>query len=1007
VSTISTLERELAPHLPAVWARFLAKHHGIDQDSRRALINLVKEDVPYDSFGEIVQRIVELSSGISLPLLPVALKTLQRTVSGVRAANEIRGKLRTESVVKDPYSETRETFDPLLHDLKRIARPGLPIIIALDNLEFQHPSFYTFLDDLLPALRSDDGPILVVATVSTKALDRWPAPLSEMMAWLEDRHRITMLQVPPMRNELDGFFSYVAPKTDEATRRLITRHHPTPLRLWAFLNSPDARDHIVNYQLNVGEELLHRMPMPSDIIRTRPWTSLSPSAQGVLSLMAAVSMKEQGVGDLLVCPKSALTELARLILPDISEQELSQIMADGTEICQKSDGTVTFTDLTVSDIATAEGRRRFAGLSHTIRDAIIDVMATIVEKEDFPSCAAAIKYLSAYAAKDLYGDGSTAAEIHVKRLLVATYLHDYDDVEAVIRIFSEKGWPEDEQLSRVARESIFNYLIERQRVNEAFRFGLQIIRETGGSRQDNSDSNSFDLSMAHLIGLNGQPELAVEALENLLRRAKAAAHDDSAIRSCLGMWLMNAGRPADAVSVLEPLVQSLADLDLRDDESLAVQENYASALARDDRQAEARALFDQLLEDSRRYRGANHPLTLRLEQNRLALLSTELPPEERVSGLGDLLRRRIEYFGYDEGSLATWVTLLNTLGQLDRHLELIDVAIALIEEFTDAFSELHEQIITAVILLGWNLVYAGRNMEGEVWALNAFRRVEQCRLPHPWQVRAVTLLLARCAVERGDWLSARNFFLPIRLESVAANAPSVELADMWIRLALCMADNGQILSAAQELDSMLAWPVILPILSGETQVNMHRRAGEWMLGTSLDQRDSYWLTRAIWHLQKSAATAAELALAPAAFEANRRLVIALRRIGRSDEAIDLCKRLLRTSLPDTPVTVIRDLKEELLYCLMDGDLLRDAIVLGEELIGTSEASSSDAEGLRGFLRIRHNVAVCRYLTGDVSRAREEMRSVALDRERHLGKEDAETVLSRDQLSKIETSFRNE
>lgn len=1001
VATISTLERELAPHLPAVWARFLAKHHGIDQDSRRQLINLVKEDVPYDSLGEVVQRIVELSAGISLPLLPVALKALRRTVSGVRAANKIHDKLRTESIVKDPYSETRETFDPLLHDLRRIARSGLPIIIALDNLEFQHPSFYTFLDDLLPALRSDDGPILLVATVSTVTLGRWPAPLPEMLAWLEDRHRVAMLQLHPMRDELDDFFAYVAPRTDKATRRLITQHHSTPLRLWGFLNSPDARDHIANYRLDADEELLHRMPMPSDITRTRPWTSLSPSMQNVLALMAAASMREQGVSDLLACPKRALTELTRLILPNISEPELSQIMADNTEVHQHSDGTVTFSDATVGDIATAEGFRRFASLSHTIRDAITEIMSEIVEEEDSLSYAVAIKYLSAYAVKGLYGDRLAAEEVHVKRLLIASYLHDYDDVETVIGIFSENGWPEDGQLFRVARDAIFHYLIERQRVNEAFEFGLQIIKEKDGSHEDNADGDSFDLSMAHLIGLNGQPNLAIEALENLLRRAKTAARDDSAIRSCLGMWLVVTKRPADAVSVLEPLVQSLADPELLEDEGLAIRENYASALAGDGRQEEARALFDQLVADSRRHRGADHPLTLRLEHNRLAMLNTGLPPEERVSGLGDLLRRRIECFGYDEGSVATWVALLNALGQLDRHLEVVEVATALIEEFTGAFSELYEPIITAVILLGWNLVYEGRNVEGEVWALDAFRRVEQCRLPHPWQIRAVTLLLARCAIERGDWLSARNFFLPIRLQSVAGNAPSVEIADTWIRLALCMAENSQILSAAQQMDSMLSWSAILRVLSAQTQANMHMRTGDWMLGTSLDHRDSYWLTKAIWHLEKSAAMAAEMGVAPLAFEANRKLVVALRRIGRTDDAVDLCKRLLRTSSPDISITVIRDLKEELFYCFVDGDRLRDAILLGEELIDTSNASSFAGEDPREFLKLRHNVAACRYLAGDVSRAREEMRAVALAKEQNLGKEDADTVLSRDQLSIIE------
>jgi tetratricopeptide (TPR) repeat protein len=1000
-STVSTLEREIASHLPAVWARMLSSYSGLASEARRQLTQMLKDDVSYDSLGEIVKRIVELSAGMSLPLLPSALKAMQRTAHGITIAHEIRRQLRDNTTIRDPFSETHESTQAVAAGIKNIARTGLPVLIALDNLESQHPSFYNLFDDLLPAVRDNDSAILVIGTVTGSALRSWKAPLAEMLAWLEDRHRLTIHELQPMTEELDELFKLVAPKTTKATRALVRKHHSTPLRLWGFLNSTDARDHIRDYQLDVGEDLLHQIPIPSDVPRLRPWTVLPSLTQDVLALLAVASMKGQGVGDMLICPRPVLTEVAHTVLSDASPAEIDKVIAEAPEIAYLADNTLTYADTTIADLASAEGERRFASMKNMIRTLTVTTIAKLVEDEQDSSYARAIKYLSAYASMGHYGDRQSASEIHAKRLIVSAALSDYEDVDNVVAILNEEGWPEDSTINSMAKEALFHNLIERQRTSAAFEVGLSLISD---NPPDDAESLGFALAMAHLIALNGQPDLGIEALENLLRKAEESGQDTRSIKSCLGLWLVQTRRAPEAVPLLATVVESLTEEERNEGPGLSVRESYAASLAGDGKQQEARELFDELVQASRRYRGKENALTLRLEHNRLALLTGALSLEERLHGLTDLMVRRIELFGYEDGgALASWLALLNTFASADMHREVINATRAVIEQFTRAHGELNEQLISATILVGWSLAHLGQMVESEVWAMDAFRRLGQCAFPHPWQVRATTLLLVRCRIERNDWLAARDVFLPWRLQLTWRNSPSLELADTWSRLAICLKENGQVASAAQELDSLLDWPDLTSLLPAQMVVNLHNAAGSYLLEASLDNPEAYWLEKSIMHFEQAVSGASALGREDLALSANRQLVTAFRRMGRSDDAIELCGRLVEVAGREGPPELLVDLKEEMFYCYADANRVREAVSSGEELIAImmQSASASSREEQAKILKMRHNVAVCRCLAGDVRRGREELVSVIAGREKLLGLEHEDTIISKQQLASID------
>jgi tetratricopeptide (TPR) repeat protein len=992
------IERELSRHLPAVWARLLHRHPGkLAGLAADRLRGLVQSEVPSDSVVEVLQRVGEAALEVPLPLLGTAIKIFGRGAHDAAALRRVRAQLRADTEIPDPYADAAPGI-VLAEQISDLAHRAIPVVIAIDNLDRAHGSIHGFLDRLAASNPDVDAPVLIVATAGTQAA-RGDA-LHEELIWLEDRHRLSVVDLAPTFDELWPLVRVVAPATQESMARAIAQHRPLPLALWSFLNSAAVKAQIRGAALFLDEQSLHTLATPDDPPASDRWASLQYHEQQMLALAAVLSLRGRGAGDAILCPRRLL-ESALVALEVAPDGATAALLADSTdELSLASSNLLAYTDPALGDIAEAYGAHTFA-LSASRVDAIVrDYAQACLTSADADDYMCALAYLSAQVQRGFIQDDELADDVSVRRLLFADSTNDFAAIDQIISEFDQRGWPKGTDAQRESLQTAFEYLVRRNRTNAAFELGLRLINNAEALGFD-AHSVRFTTAMAQLVAVNGQPELATEMFSNILERAGNAdvpAKDLRATRSAQSMWLASTGDIEQALELQTALLASLGETDRRTYGGLVIRDVHASLLARVGAKVDANEHYRTLLEDCRSTLGPDAELTLKVEANHLQLCAP-LPLAERAQAFERLLARRLRLLGVaDHGALTLWLGTMSAFdaaGDSEAADQLFD---ALDETFEGAFGRRHPEVVTAVLLRAWRLSESGEFESAAAWAHEALRRIESRSLQVPserWQYRKAVCVLVRVRVAEGDLSRARNLFVPLRSEVVDEQVFADEYVDTWLLYAKALARDGNFGNGADELLRLLDVSALSSRFSTETFPLLHLWAGQWLIESARSGRklSSWERAAAILDRGLEELHADGLELHPELdFEIRQWRVIALRGAGKSDEAAAECQHLRATAKAGGGIDteVYWELTDELVLCLADAQRFSEAITVVDEIIQTLAAVPQRPSQHR-VLVAKANRAVMRFELGQRDEAVSTLEAVVAETRRVLGDEDKQSL----------------
>jgi tetratricopeptide (TPR) repeat protein len=520
----------------------------------------LREDIRDDAIPEVIQIATKAALGIELPLLATAAKFGRQAAEVSAQALRARRMLHSSENLSSPSEHLAVDARSLANEIRRLSKAGMPVIIAIDDLQDAHPEIFALLDSLLSADRVDDAPILVVATTTTEAF-RTPGMLRNEYAWLEDRHRTHLVTLPAFGEaEMIQLLRQVAPRTADSQARRVVRHCGSPLVLWALLLSGGFQKYrrhpnIVGDAVVISDDELHELPFSiSSLIRHR-WDEIPARTRDILMLCAFASPIGQEAGDHIIWHDDVIEELLQVL--DLGLDNGHTLIRESGLVRSCGEGVSTFADPSLADVALNASREVFAERRSSIRRTIARSVDRRLNEvwEGFDCVSLGLEYLDGFSKGDEpLVSGEWRDRVVVARLTLCFEVGDHESILKIAEEFDNKGWPGSIGLYVRAKSVLLDSLIEVGRIPQAFNLAVALINEGVVAEPYTPDMPDdklvLDLRIAQIIGENGQPEYAVLALQNLLEamtRHGATPEELASVHNALAIWLSETGQAEEAL----------------------------------------------------------------------------------------------------------------------------------------------------------------------------------------------------------------------------------------------------------------------------------------------------------------------------------------------------------------------------------------------------------------------------------------------------------------------------
>jgi tetratricopeptide (TPR) repeat protein len=282
---------DLTRHFGPVLLRW-AEVAPVAQKTRRLVRKLLLDDagnaIGADALGHALDRLAKDGLLAQIPMASMLYNLLRRSVSEAAEFHWLKRLLREEVQLETAEQSRLEAVAEIAGQLRDLARPGIPIVIAIEDAHLADPGTCALLESVLRPDRVDDAPIFVVATATPEGLASPDSRFAGSLPWLEyDYHRAEQLPVEPL-DKAD--LARLCP-ADLGPVVVDSSRYATPLAvellgsLWSG-TEPEARPRLLNPQ-EAGQGVLEHL-------FTERFNALSaPQRQ---SLLVAAGSTPRGLG---------------------------------------------------------------------------------------------------------------------------------------------------------------------------------------------------------------------------------------------------------------------------------------------------------------------------------------------------------------------------------------------------------------------------------------------------------------------------------------------------------------------------------------------------------------------------------------------------------------------------------------------------------------------------------------------------------------------------------------
>ncbi len=654
-----------APYLDDAWLR-LPRTSRAGQDLRDLLRAVADEGAM-----EVAGGLVEAAAGTAIPGLGLVRWAGEWGWRKGKEVRDRRARLDAEARI-DPSHQ--DIGDEVVTMLARLARPGLPVVVFVEDLHDAD----ALLVDVLGRLMAADASILVVTTswpghmdtvealgaTMTLAGDRIIRFSSESMAPPPQPFEADAGLAPLGRDDLAAILHHYFPRVAPETEGLVLSRYTNPLALELFCRIDRVRRRFGGRELALTADDLDHLPSSIRGLYRRLWEELPDPVRHALAVATL------GIPAVLEPEAGRVSSWHHELM---AEAVLALGLPDGDEVRSALDGAATAYAWarTVSDTL-----RRFAEPDQ-LEIAIEDRRTYLFDDE-----AGVVKErMAARLAERLDAIDDADEREHAARLLLALHAEGFvADADTVGKAgLALVGLLRDDPRELVERIRIAERALLV--VDPVSRDGIALRRELGSAqrnaRLESEARATFDALMADL------PAADIPIRQVLQTRFEAFA------------------AVPDLPTVLEDLIElaerSAADLGEGDEVSLRAGNLVAIGLCEIGHYTEGLAMYARLVERSTAALGSDHRLTLMFRGNRVYDLGRSGRRLEALEDSVAVLRAQKAALGdADVDTIRSALNLADRLAENGNHEELLDEYRAWADQAEASLGRAHPETLRAL-----------------------------------------------------------------------------------------------------------------------------------------------------------------------------------------------------------------------------------------------------------------------------------------------------------------------
>lgn len=724
--------------------------------------------------SDLLSRLVAWLAGTTVPGLGLVLDL---AYDRLRDAYTTHQAFVSTSTIDE--GDSSDAIEVTVDFLVQVSKPGLPIVIFLDDL---HRADNTLVD-LVSKILSRNSPIMIVTTT-------WP----DIIDSRQDLSRLTSLHRNRLHRvhhtgpaggpfpadsglfELDeearaSIISSYYSRVESTTKTALLQRYTNPLELELFCQIGKFRskplEYLPNGELTLSAAELERLPQNIRELRRDLWRELPNAIRFALAVAhimtpASISSAEAAGED------RWLESLLREVILNLEYPDSESVVAAIDKV-PSAYAWIQFLDVDLRAFAETTQKQIAAD----------DGYALLEDQFDNPR----MKILGTLASSvaTTWGEGSEAINRSQSVLALSAegFITDQQVIADAIKVqlselmnvpraFRERARLFDkftsldsedisDETSFVIRLSATQVLHDVGRIGEA----MSILEELSLEMSTSLGSGDPLVLVARnnwgaSLGESGQVEEAIAVYGTLLSDCMDILDPGhplvATVANNFAHWLGVGGRSDEAIAVYRTILSSSeSHAELDGDDLLIARNNLANLLGEAGRIDEALASYEQLLADRQRMLGPEHPDTLTTRNNRALWLGRAGRMKEACSEFSEVLEARGRALGNRHpATLAARANLANWLAEAGK----LEVAIAeyarVIEEHEQVFGTDHPKSFIARSKLALRIGETGRIREAIATLNKLLTDQQQVLGPDDPETLQTRYLLASYIGELGD-----------------------------------------------------------------------------------------------------------------------------------------------------------------------------------------------------------------------------------------------------------------
>ena len=718
-------------YLEAQWwalVSFHERHFPTLAEARRALSSV--------GIAGAIARGVEEVAEVVTPGLKIITRVGRWIGTAAKKSLGMREIVNRASHYDD--SEPLDIVDDTVDLLARISKPGIPIVVLVEDVHVADGMLIEFLGKLLERSR----PIFVITTAWPDQINRNSDLVDLLDSHAHHLHRIyhTAPAGPPFPSdaglgilELDArakILHHYYPRVETHTQHELLERYTNPLALELFCQIKRFHKRFPDGDLHLKAEETNNLPQKVRELYQELWRQLPEPMRSALAVAhiitptninAAEALGEDRWTDTLL--RDVINSLGWPNREDIiSALDQAPNAYAWVRVIDKA--LRAFAESIQKEIAKDDGQAFLEDEFDETRENILNVLASSLLRtpsEQTTAVHRARTILALHAQNFITSDHVAAEAIGTLLVAMADSPRELTERVRLFRRFTHLDLDPQEQsfhsktrivLLGARALSDIGELKEAIAASEALLDDLQQVLGP-----DHPDTLTTRSNLAGCLGGAGRVAEATAADKALLddqERVLGPDHPQTLItRSNLAHWLGRAGRVAEATAAYEELLTDhLRILGPDHLDTLNTRNNLAQSLGEAGRVADATTAYEALLGDLQRVLGPDHPHTLTTRNNLAQSLGEAGRAADATTAYEALLDDQQRILGPDHpDTLTTRNNLAHWLGESGRLAEATTAYEALLDDHRRVLGPDHPRTLTARANLAHWLGRTGRVAE--------------------------------------------------------------------------------------------------------------------------------------------------------------------------------------------------------------------------------------------------------------------------------------------------------